>query len=357
MRIDDFAAAAESALHPAVWDYIAGGAGAEWTLRANRAAFERHTLRPRVLVDVSGCDTGTTLLGAELAAPIGVAPMAYHRLVAPDGELATAAGAAGALFVVSMFASTGLAEIAAAARGPLWMQLYWLRRRDVLLDLVAAAEDAGYGALVLTVDAPTVARRPRDIANGFTIPADVRAVNLDTSVMAASHQAEAGTSAIERHSREQFDQTITWADLAWLRERTRLPLVLKGILTAEDAEAALAHGVDAIVVSNHGGRQLDGAPATLDVLAEIADQVADRVPVVVDGGVRTGADVVKALALGARAVLLGRPVLWGLAHSGADGVAAVLGLLRAELAECLALCGRPTLADVDRTLLRPSPPR
>ncbi|MGW5053898.1 alpha-hydroxy acid oxidase [Actinokineospora sp. NPDC004072] len=355
MELADFAASAQSALNQHVWDYISGGAGCEWALRANEAAFQRLTLRPRVLVDASACDTGTSLLGAELPAPIGIAPMAYHRLLTPEGELATAAAADGLLFVVSIFASADVAEIAKAATGPLWMQLYWLRQRAALLDLVARVEDAGYGALVLTVDAPRVARRPRDVRNGFTVPEGIRAVNLDAAVMAASHRAEAGTSAIERHSREQFDPTITWADLAWLRSRTRLPLVLKGILTAEDAELAVANGVDAIVVSNHGGRQLDAAPATLDVLPEIAERVAGRIPVLLDGGVRSGADVAKAIALGAATVLVGRPVLWGLAHSGADGAAAVLGLLRAELAECLALCGRPALGAVDGSMIRPSP--
>ncbi|SDD09939.1 alpha-hydroxy acid oxidase [Actinokineospora iranica] len=359
VRVADYAELARAALPARVWDYLDGGSGAEWTLRDNRAAFERITLRTRVLTDVATCDSRTTVLGAALAAPIGVAPMAYHRLAHDDGERATAAaaGAHGMLFVVSMFASASYADIANAATGPLWTQLYWLRDRAALLDVVRRAEDAGISALVLTVDAPRIARRPRDLRNAFTVPADVRAVNLDAPVMATSHVAEDGTSAIERHSRERFDPSLTWAELAWLRERSALPLALKGILTAEDAELAVAHGVDAIVVSNHGGRQLDGVPAAVDALPEVADQVAGRVPVLVDGGVRTGADVLKAVALGASAVLVGRPVLWGLAHAGAEGAADVLAILREELAEAMALTGRPTLADIDRSVLAVPRPR
>ncbi|MBM7773705.1 4-hydroxymandelate oxidase [Actinokineospora baliensis] len=352
-RVGDYADHAKSTLAGDVLGYLDGGSGAEWTLRANTRAYERIRLRPRVLVDVESCDTTVDLLGSTLAAPLGVAPMAYHRLVHEEGELATveAAGAAGALFVASIFASTDLAEMAAAASGPLWMQLYWLRDRAALLELVGRAERAGYSALVLTVDAPKVARRHRDLRSGFTLPPHVRAVNLTRELMAESHLAEAGVSAIERHSRERFDPTITWADLAWLRDRTRLPLVLKGILTAEDAVLAAEHGVDAVVVSNHGGRQLDGVAAAVDVLAEVVDAVAGRLPVLVDGGVRTGSDVLKAVALGAATVLVGRPVLWGLAHSGAAGAEHVLTLLREELVEAMALCGRPSIARVDRSLL------
>lgn len=349
LRVEDYADAAESALAGEVWGYIQGGSGAESTVAANREAYKRVLLRPRVLTDVSRCDLSTTVLGQPLAVPIGVAPMAYHRLVHPDGEVATAAaaGAAGSLFVVSLFASRALEDIARAASAPLWLQLYWLRRREVLADLARRAEAAGFGALVLTVDAPRVARRLRDVRNSFAIPGHIRAVNLDPADVAASHQLAAGSSAIERHAREQFDPTLTWADLSWLRERTALPLVLKGILTAEDARRAVDHGVDAIVVSNHGGRQLDGAVPSLDALPDVAAAVPARMPVLVDGGIRSGTDVFKALALGARAVLLGRPVLWGLAHSGAAGAGGVLRLLREELEECMVLAGRPTLADID----------
>ena len=357
LQVEEYAAAARGLLAEDVWGFIEGGSGAEATLAANRAAYERVLLRPRVLVDVSRCATGITLLGAPMTMPVGIAPMAYHRLVHPDGELATAAaaGEAGVLLVVSMFSSATIEEVATAAAGPLWMQVYWLRRRDVVADVVGRAEAAGIGALVLTVDAPRVARRLRDARAGFALPPHARAVNVDPAVMATSHGAEAGSSAVQRHSLEQFDPSITWADLPWLRERTALPLVLKGILTAEDARRSVDAGVDAIVVSNHGGRQLDGAVPSLDALPEVVAAVPDSVPVLVDGGVRSGTDVFRALALGARAVLVGRPVLWGLAHSGAAGAAAVLRLLRDELEECMALAGRPALADIDPSAVRVSP--
>ncbi|MFD5461959.1 alpha-hydroxy acid oxidase [Kitasatospora sp. NPDC127059] len=345
--------AARDRLPSEIWDFIEGGADAERTLTANREVFGHHALRPRTLVDVSACDPALTLLGAPLRLPLGIAPMAYHRLVDPEGETATAraAGRAGALLVAAMFASRTLEEIAAAATGPLWLQLYWLRHRAALADLVERAEAAGFRALVLTVDAPRIGRRLRDRRNGFAIPPTVRAVNLDDRLMSASHRAADGSSGIAEHAREQFDPTLTWADLAWLRARTRLPLVLKGVLTAEDARLAVDHGVDALLVSNHGGRQLDGALPALSALPEVVDAVPGDLPVLFDGGVRTGTDIAIALALGARAVLIGRPALWGLAADGEAGVHRVLRLLHEELDHTMALLGRPRLADLGRDAL------
>ncbi|MET9443618.1 alpha-hydroxy acid oxidase [Streptomyces sp. NPDC006610] len=343
MALHEYEAAARKRLPGPVWDFLAGGSGTESMLSAGREALDRLRLRPRCLVDVSDCDPGASVLGADLAAPLGIAPMAYHRLAHPDGEVATAraAGEAGVLFTVSMFASRTLEDIAAEATGPLWLQLYWLKRREPMIALVRRAEAAGYRALVLTVDAPRVARRPRDARNGFAIPEGVRAVNVDPSVMSASHVGAPRESAVARHSREQFDATITWEDLAWLRERTSLPLVLKGLLTAEDAELAVKHGVDGIVVSNHGGRQLDFAQPAVEALPEISEIVAGRCPVILDGAVRHGADIAKALCLGADFVFVGRPVLWGLAHSGSVGASAVLRTLTEEFEEVMALMGVP----------------
>ncbi|MFI5529967.1 alpha-hydroxy acid oxidase [Kitasatospora sp. NPDC051853] len=353
LELADVERAARARLPEELWDFVQGGSGAERTLAANRDAFERARLRPRTLVDVSATDRGLTLLGSPLRTPVGIAPMAYHQLFHPEGEVATAraAGRSGALMTAGIFASRTLESIAEAATGPLWLQLYWLRRRDALAALIERAEAAGYRALVLTVDAPRIGRRLRDARNGFAVPGHVRAVNLDRSLMAASHRAEHGSSGIADHAKEQFDPTLTWADLAWLRERSSLPVVLKGILTAEDARLAAEHGVDAIVVSNHGGRQLDGALPTLAALPEVAAAVPENLPVLLDGGVRTGTDVALALALGATAVLIGRPVLWGLAADGEDGVAGVLDLLTAELDDTMALLGRPRLADLDPTVL------
>jgi 4-hydroxymandelate oxidase len=350
--VEDYARLARDRLPAEVWDYVEGGSGAERTVAANRAAFDRLRLRPRILVDCSAPDTATTVLGASLAAPLGVAPTAYHRLLHPEGEVATArgAGAAGALYVVSVFASQPLEEIAAAATGPLWLQLYWLRRRDAVEQLVKRAEAAGFAGLVLTVDTPRVGRRLRDLRNGFAVPPQARAVNLDAEVMAASHVRRPGASALAAHSVQAFDPSLRWSDLGWLRGLTRLPILLKGVLTAEDAGIAKSI-VDGVIVSNHGGRQLDGVVASLDALAEVVDAVGGACPVLFDGGVRCGADVFTALALGASAVLLGRPVLWALSVDGAPGVAHVLDMLREELAETMMLAGRPTLADLDRSAL------
>jgi 4-hydroxymandelate oxidase len=343
--------AARAVVPPDVWGYLQGGSGAERTLRSNRAAYDRVALRPRVLVDVSAISLGTSLFGVEWGVPFGVAPMAYHRLMHPEGEVASAAaaGAVGAGFVSSIFASRTFADMAAATDGPRWQQLYWLRNRDAFADVVARAEESGAGALVLTVDTPKVASRPRDLSSSFTLPDHIQAVNVDPAVMGSTHAAAAGTSAIQRHSAERFDPAVTWTDLPWLRSRTSLPILLKGVLTAEDARLAVEHGVDGVIVSNHGGRQLDAAVPSIAALPAIVDAVPAAVPVLVDGGIRRGSDVFAALALGARAVLIGRPVLWGLAVAGQDGAADVLRLLRDQLEECMMLAGRPSIAALDRS--------
>ncbi|BCB74356.1 alpha-hydroxy acid oxidase [Phytohabitans flavus] len=357
LTVADYELAAAERLPPGVWDYIRGGSGEEQTLSANRDAFARHVLRPRFLVDVSEPDLSTVLLGAPLRAPIGVAPVAYHQLAHPEGEVATAraAGEAGQLLVVSVFASRTLEEIAAAAPGPLWLQLYWFRRREVVIGLVRRAEAAGYRALVLTVDTPRVGRRLRDVRRGFAVPPGIVAANLDAAVMARAHEAVDGESALVRHSREQFDPSLGPADLAWLCAQTDLPVLVKGVLTGADAELAMAHGAAGVVVSNHGGRQLDGAVASVDALAEVAAAVGGRGPVLVDGGIRTGTDVLRAVALGASAVLVGRPALWGLAVDGEPGARAVLDILAAELEDAMVLSGRPRLSDVDSSLLATRP--
>lgn len=347
LTLDDYEAAARKELPAPVWDFLAGGSGTESMLTAGREALDSIRLRPRCLVDVSACAPGTSLLGSAVRVPLGIAPMAYHRLAHPEGETATAraAGDAGVVLTVSMFASRTLEDIAAAATGPLWLQLYWLKRRELMTELIRRAEDAGYRALVLTVDAPRVAHRPRDARNGFSVPDGIRAVNVDPAVMAASHGGRAGESAVARHSKEQFDPSVTWEDLAWLRERSSLPLVLKGVLTAEDAELAVAHGVEGIVVSNHGGRQLDCATPAVDALPEIAEAVGGRCQVILDGAIRQGADIAKALCLGADAVLVGRPALWGLAHSGRAGVRGVLRVLAEEFEETMMLMGATRIED------------
>jgi 4-hydroxymandelate oxidase len=353
--VEDFEPLARARIRADHWDYIAGGSGAERALAANRAAFGRVALRPRVLVDVSRCDTAVILLGHEVSGPIVVAPTAFHRVVHPEAELATARGAAdaGALYIPSFFSNHSLEEIAAAGgAAPRWLQLYWVRDREAFGGVIDRAAAAGYTALVLTVDTPVVGQRLRDVRNGFALGADMVPGNVTLPGDLLRRPGVQGRSALADQALLAFDPSITWADLAWLRERSPLRLVLKGIATAEDAELAVRHGVDAIVVSNHGGRQLDNPIGTLDVLPEVADAVAGRCPVLVDGGVRTGHDVAVALALGADAVLVGRPVMWGLAVDGAAGVTRVLTMLRAELAHVMALIGRPRVDLIDRSAVR-----
>ena len=293
-----------------------------------------------MLVDVGKVTTATTVLDTEVALPVLVAPTALQRLADPQGELATAraAAAAGTVMTLSTLSSVNPAEVAAAAPGAAqWFQLYWSRDRGFTEELVQAAADAGFSALMLTVDLPVAGRRERDVRAGFALPDDLPLPNLPISLRRDDFH-----TALH----EAVDDTLTWRDLEWLRAVCDLPLVVKGILTAEDALLAVEHGAAAVVVSNHGGRQLDGVPPTLDVLPEVVEAVGERVEVLLDGGIRRGVDVLKALALGARAVLSGRAVLFGLAAGGEEGVARVLELLRREVELGLKLLGCPSPADV-----------
>jgi 4-hydroxymandelate oxidase len=337
-------------------DYYASGAHDEVTLAANRAAFERLSLAYRVLVDVSRRDLATTVLGQAVSMPILVAPTAFQGLATAEGERATAraAGAAGTVMILSTLSNTAVEEVTAATAGPVWFQLYVYRDRRATEGLVRRAEAAGCRALVLTVDAPLLGRRERDVRNRFGLPPGLTVANL-LPVGYGDLPPAAADSGLAAYVSSRVDPSLSWKDLEWLRSLTRLPLVIKGIVRADDARRAADAGAAGIVVSNHGGRQLDTAPATLDVLPEIADALAAHghaIEVFLDGGVRRGTDVVKALALGARAVLVGRPILWGLAVDGQEGAAAVLRFLRDELDLAMALCGAPTLADITRDLVR-----
>jgi len=335
------------------YDYYAGGAEDEITLRANRAAFGRIALRPRMLVDVSAIDTSTTALGQRIAAPILVAPTAMQRLGHPDGELATArgAGAVETLMVVSTLATTSLEEVAAAASGPLWFQLYVYKDREITRALVQRAKAAGYKALCLTVDAVHSGRRERDVRNRFALPPEIQLANFSGPEMRMMPREGSG-SALFTYISKMMDPALTWKDLAWFRSIAEMPILIKGILTAEDARLAVEHGVDGIVVSNHGGRQLDTAIATLDALREVVEAADGRAEVYVDGGARRGTDVLKALALGARGVLIGRPILWGLVLEGADGVKQVLQMLRHELEEAMLQVGCSTIPSITTALLK-----
>ena len=355
VALADYEAHARARLDDNAWAYFAGGAGDEITLQANRRAWDALALQSRVLRPLAGGHTRVELLGRTLAHPVLLAPIAYQRLAHPQGELASALAAAaqGAGIVLSTQASVTLEEIARIAlgeadRGPLWFQLYLQPDRGVTRALVERAEAAGYEALVLTVDAPVSGARDRERRAGFRVPPGIAAVNLADVPARAAAPVVPGQSAL-------FDGLLrdapTWADVEWLRGITRLPLVLKGVLHPQDAQTAVGLGAAALIVSNHGGRTLDTLPPTAAVLPRIADAVGARVPVLVDGGIRRGTDVLKAVALGARAVLLGRPYLHALAAAGAVGVAHAIRLLRDELEIALALTGCATLSEVTRASL------
>ncbi len=346
---------ARERLDPAAYDYFAGGADDELTLAGNALAWESLRLRPHVLRDVASVSTATTVLGAPVSLPVLVAPIAYQRLAHPHGELATsaAAAAAGSLMIVSTQATTSLEAVAQAApEAPRWFQLYVYRDRRIALDLVRRAARGGYLAIVLTVDVPVPGNRQRDKRNQFRLPPTMELANLAPYLEGESVPSEVDVVGVGR----RFDPSLTLETIGWLSRESGLPVVVKGVLRGDDAVACVRAGAAAIVVSNHGGRQLDSAVATADALGEVVDAVAGRAEVYVDGGIRRGVDVVKALALGARAVLVGRPIAWGLCAGGAAGVGEVLDGFREELERGLALCGAPTLAGLTPDLLaRPHP--
>jgi 4-hydroxymandelate oxidase len=368
--VADMAAAAEEMLPQGAFDYYAGGSGREWTLSENERAFLRWVFRRRVLVDVDDIDTSVTVLGRRHQLPVLLAPVALQRMAHPEGELATARAArgAGTTMVLSTLASSTIEEVAATGVNR-WFQLYIHRDRGLTKELVARAVAAGYSAIVLTVDAQQFGRRDRDERNRFAPPPGCELAILAGRALGVCRasgmpegpdsddddRAPASASPLLAYIAEQLDPGLTWDDVAWLRSLSELPVVIKGVITGQDAVRAAEAGAAAVSVSNHGGRQLDGDPAALDALPEVVDAVGDRVEVFMDGGVRRGTDVLCALALGARAVLVGRPQLWGLACGGQAGVAKVLDILGGDLALAMRLAGVRTVADIDRSLVaRPS---
>jgi isopentenyl diphosphate isomerase/L-lactate dehydrogenase-like FMN-dependent dehydrogenase len=348
VNVFDYERLAEESLDAGAYGYFAGGAGDEVTLRDNLAAFRRWQLRPRMLVDLSEATTATTVLGVPVSMPVLLGPAAFQRLAHPEGERATARAAAAAdtIMCLSTFATSSAAEVAAAApEGRRWFQLYVYKDRGITRSLVDQAVDSGYDAIVLTVDAPFLGRRERDIRTGFAIPADMPVPSFEQ----ATGQGEAITVF---RMFDLIDESLSWRDLEELASLSDLPVLVKGILTDDDARLAAENGAAGVVVSNHGGRQLDGVPAALDVLPEVVEAVESSVEVLVDGGVRRGTDVVKALALGARAVLIARPFVWGLAVGGEAGVRRVLELLHDEVRLALALTGCTSPAAVTRAHVR-----
>ncbi len=350
VTIRDYEAEAERTLPAAVYDYFAGGAGDEVTLRENRRAFQRIRLRQRVLRGVAERDLGTTVLGRRVALPVLIAPTALQRMAHDEGELATAraAGAAGTIMTVSTMANHSLEEVAGAASGCLWFQVYVYRDRAITADMVRRAADAGYQALVLTADTPVVGSRERDARHGFRMPEGLDYANFrahgsaDMPVRGLLH-------ALDHDVHDPFESGLTWDDVTWLRSLSDLPVIVKGVAHPHDAETAIEAGAAGLIVSNHGGRQLDTALPAVEALPDVVAAVKGRAEVLMDGGVRRGTDVLKALAMGASAVLVGRPVLWGLAAGGEEGVRGVLEVYRRELDSDMALAGFRSIDEI-RTL-------
>lgn len=347
VTVDDAERLAESVLSPEAWAYIAGGAGDERTLRWNREAFSEYRLRPRVLIDVSSVSTETTVLGTPVSMPVLTAPAAFQGIAHEEGEVATSRGtaAAGTLMCLSTVATATPADVAAAAPdAPRWLQIYVFRDRGVTDEVISQALESGFSALVLTADLPVYGRRIREERAGFVAPDD--AVPAFATALAQGVEEDSSLGMIEAG--------LEWDYVDELRERWGVPVVVKGLLTSEDATLALEHGAAAVVVSNHGGRQLDGSIASLHALPEVVEAVDGRAEVYLDGGVRRGSDVVTALALGARAVLVGRPVVFGLAFGGDKGVEQVLEILRDETENALALLGCRSPDEVTRGHVTPA---
>lgn len=354
VTLEDWHECARVKLPHMVYEYIAGGAGDEVTLRANRERFDRIQLRPRVLVDVSVVDTSVTLFGRRMPIPVLLAPCAYMKLMWEDGEREAVRGAdlAGVTLVGSGSSSTSFEDMAAESKGPIWFQLYpWVDRAFTkdLLDRVAAA---GAEVLVVTVDAPARGLRDRDSRCSFALPPGIERPNfrgLNPQAQAFNPRA-AGRSIYSPN----LDPRVTWKDMEWIKSFMKVPVVLKGVLDGRDAVRCVETGLDGVIVSNHGGRTIDTVPAAIEALPEVVEAVNGRIPVLVDGGIRRGTDVLKAVALGAQAVLIGRPYLYGLSVGGAEGIRGVVDTLHREIEMSLAMCGYPRLADVDGSCVRMS---
>jgi 4-hydroxymandelate oxidase len=353
LNIADYTRVALSALPQGVLDYFEGGSLDEITLRENATGWEQLKLFYRVLAGVGTRDMTTTVLGQPISMPIVVAPTAFHKLACQKGEIATAkaAKAAKTLFILSSLSNTAMESVFAQAASPRWFQLYIYKDREITLELVKRAEAAGAGAIVLTVDAPGLGTRERDARNSFRLPDGLAVENL--APLGKGNFPEVTGSGLAAYVQANFKEDLGFDDLDWLCRSTRLPVVVKGVCRGDDARRAAEHGAKAVVVSNHGGRQLDTAPATCEALPHVVDAAGDLCEIYVDGGVRRGSDVLKAIALGARAILVGRPILWGLCVGGEQGALRVLEILRRELDEAMLLCGCTKLSDIGPWVLQP----
>jgi 4-hydroxymandelate oxidase len=353
INLADFEALARERLSPLAWEYFVGGAEDEYTVADNCGAFRRVKLRPRMLADVAERDLSTHVLGQPISLPVLLAPTSHQRLAHPDAELATARGAAdaGTLAVLGTGNHCSIEEVTAAVPHPFWFQMYCFESRAVTERIIRRAEAAGAGALVVTVDATFAPRRERHMRSGWALPPEVELRNM-VGIGLQDHLLQPEHGGMPAFIDSLRSMLLTWDEIDWMRGCTDTPIVLKGIMTAEDAALAVEHGVDAIIVSNHGGRQVDGTLATIEALPEIAERVGGQIEILMDGGIRRGTDVLKALALGARAVLIGRPYLWGLAVGGAAGVHQVIDLLRNEIDNAMAQCGQADVKAIGRSLVR-----
>ena len=353
LNIFDLERLAKERLPVLAYDYYRSGAWDETTLKANREAYEKLKIHYKILVDVEKRDLSTTIFGQHVDFPILVAPTAFHKLAHPDGELATgrAAVKAKTIMTLSSLSTSTIEEVAEATNKTFWFQLYINKQREYTRDLVARAESAGAKALVVTVDTPLWGRRERDVRNGFHLPPGLSAINLVKYQQDGIAKGQSG-AGLGQSFAWMLDATLQWKDLDWLASITKLPIIIKGVCRVDDAIKATEHGIKGILVSNHGGRQMDSAPATIDVLPAIVDAVGNRTTVLMDGGIRRGTDAMKALAQGAKAVLVGRPVLWGLAAGGQQGVEKALSMLREELDLGMALSGCRNLKELNRSLLQ-----
>lgn len=351
--VNDYEEFAKNALPKNSLDYYKSGACSEFTLRLNQDAFQRLRIRPRMMIDISNRTCSTTVLGHKISHPIGVSPTAMQKMAHPDGELANAraVGSFGSIFILSTLSTSSMEEVAQAAPNTIkWFQLYIYKDRTLTREMVLRAEKAGFKALVLTVDACIFGTRYDDMRNKFKLPSHLRLGNF-VGIESNKINSAKDTSGLTEYVNGLFDDSLSWKDVAWLKGITRLPLIVKGLLTAEDAKIAADLGVAGIIVSNHGARQLDTVPASIEALPEIAKAVGNRCEIYFDGGIRYGTDVFKALALGARMVFVGRPAVWGLTHSGEEGVKKVLGILGSEFDVALALTGCNSVSDIKKDMV------
>jgi len=349
INLQDFKIYAKGKMLPEHYDYCAGGAEDEITLEANKSSFNSIKLHQRVLRNISYVDTTAEILGQKMLMPVMIAPTAFQGLAHQDAEIAMvkAAGTAGVIMILSTLSNKTMEDVLAAAISPVWFQIYMYKKKKINEELIRRAQNAGCSALVVTVDVPVQGKREKNIRNHFTLPKELSLGNFQGGDMKSSLPNDPSGSGLMQYVDSLFMHDLSWEDIKWLRSVTDLPLIVKGILHVDDAQLALEHGVNGIIVSNHGGRQLDNCPATIDALAKIVQGTNNEIPIILDGGIRRGSDVVKAIALGASATAIGRPPFWGLAVDGKEGVEKVFSILKDELKSTMVFCGVQSVSSIN----------